>query len=85
MSLSLLDQTTIDFIRRIKKEWNGVLSRSSTYEEKLKQISGQHEGMLKHMNSSLMKIKTLSEEASSAVKSSNENVEETSMPIVASL
>ena len=66
MSLAMLDKSTLEFIRKIKKEWNGVISRSSTYEARLKDMSTKQEGLFQRMNSTMLKIKTMSEEPSSA-------------------
>ena len=38
MSLGMLDKNMIDFIKKIKKEWNKVLSRSSKCEELMKEL-----------------------------------------------
>ena len=66
MSFAMLDRNELDFIRKIKKEWNGVISRSSTYEARLKDMSTKQEGLVQRMNSTMLKIKTMSEEPSSA-------------------
>ena len=65
----MLDSNMIEFIKKIKKDWNHVLSRSSTYEEKMKEMSNRQEGMIQRMNSTMLKIKTMSEEPSSAERS----------------
>lgn len=76
MSLAMLDRNTLDFIRKIKKEWNGVISRSSTYEARLKDMSTKQEGLVQRMNSTMLKIKTMSEEPSSAGRKSEKEVKE---------
>ena len=35
IAISLLDKDTIDFVRNVKREWNHVLSRSKTFEERV--------------------------------------------------
>lgn len=38
ISLSLLDRDTIQFIKNIKREWNHLLSRSKTFDDKVNEL-----------------------------------------------
>ena len=50
MALSMLDSSTLQLLRSVKKDWNGVLSRSKTTEEKLNEFNEQQDGMIKRMS-----------------------------------
>ena len=46
MSLGLLDKNMIEFVKKIKKDWNHVMSRSNKYEERIKEMQGAQDGLL---------------------------------------
>ena len=66
MSLGLLDKNMIDFIRKMRKEWSNIQNQSNQYGERIQEMSNRQDGMLRHMNTTLKKIKSTSEEPSSA-------------------
>ena len=74
MALSMLDSSTLQLLRSVKKDWNSVLSRSKTYEEKIHEINEQQDGMIKRMSafkerkSSRKSVKKLPSEKSVVAK-----------------
>ena len=51
ISLSLLDKDTINFIKGIKREWNHLLSRSKTYDDKVNELQKQQTTLMTSIRS----------------------------------
>jgi len=81
MALSMLDSSTLQLLRSVKKDWNGVLSRSKTTEEKLNEFNEQQDGMIKRMsafkerkNSSRTNVKKKLSDKSESKKASKKSL-----------
>ena len=51
VKLSMLEEDMIKFIKGVKKDWNRVLSRSQTFEDKFNDLHRQNAQMIDRMNS----------------------------------